>query len=88
MKRFHVHVRVRDLARSVRFYSELFAAEPIILKADYAKWMLEDPTGIQWETFLTVGESAVYGDDPPVMEAEVSQTAACCVPGCCAPRTA
>jgi predicted enzyme related to lactoylglutathione lyase len=43
MNRFHVHLNVSDLASSVRFYSELFAAEPSVLKADYAKWMLEDP---------------------------------------------
>jgi catechol 2,3-dioxygenase-like lactoylglutathione lyase family enzyme len=43
MKRLHVHVGVGDLDRSVRFYSTLFAAEPTVLKPDYAKWMLEDP---------------------------------------------
>ncbi len=43
MKRLHVHVAVDDLAQSVRFYSTLFAAEPTILKDDYAKWMLGDP---------------------------------------------
>lgn len=43
MKRLHVHVAVADLQRSVRFYSTLFAAEPTVLKDDYAKWMLEDP---------------------------------------------
>ena len=43
MKRFHAHVRVEDLAQSVRFYSTLFAAEPTVLKDDYAKWMLDDP---------------------------------------------
>src|SRR5207302_11128637 len=43
MKRFHVHVAVDDLRHSVRFYSTLFAAEPTMLKPDYAKWMLEDP---------------------------------------------
>ena len=43
MNRFHVHLNVSDLAASVRFYSELFAAQPTILKTDYAKWMLEDP---------------------------------------------
>ena len=43
MSRFHVHLNVADLAASVRFYSELFAAEPTVLKHDYAKWMLEDP---------------------------------------------
>ncbi len=43
MKRMHLHVGVSDIDTSVRFYSALFAAEPIVLKADYAKWMLEDP---------------------------------------------
>ena len=43
MKRLHVHVSVDDLDQSVRFYSTLFAAEPSVLKHDYAKWMLEDP---------------------------------------------
>ncbi len=43
MKRLHIHVGVRDLDRSVAFYSTLFAAEPTVVKADYAKWMLDDP---------------------------------------------
>jgi catechol 2,3-dioxygenase-like lactoylglutathione lyase family enzyme len=43
VKRLHVHVAVEDLARSVGFYSTLFGAEPVVLKDDYAKWMLEDP---------------------------------------------
>lgn len=43
MKRFHVHVNVKDLDESVRFYSGLFAATPSVLENDYAKWMLEDP---------------------------------------------
>lgn len=43
MNRFHVHLNVADLAASIRFYSELFAAQPAVLKPDYAKWMLEDP---------------------------------------------
>lgn len=43
MKRFHVHVSVDDLAQSIRFYSILFAAEPAVVKDDYAKWMLDDP---------------------------------------------
>jgi catechol 2,3-dioxygenase-like lactoylglutathione lyase family enzyme len=43
MKRLHVHVGVADLDRSIRFYSTLFAAAPSVAKADYAKWMLDDP---------------------------------------------
>ena len=43
MKRFHVHVAVDDLKRSIGFYSALFAAEPSVIKTDYAKWMIDDP---------------------------------------------
>lgn len=43
MKRLHVHVGVEDIEASIRFYSTLFGAEPSVAKADYAKWMLEDP---------------------------------------------
>jgi catechol 2,3-dioxygenase-like lactoylglutathione lyase family enzyme len=147
MKRFHVHVAVEDLATSVRFYSQLFAAEPVVLKPDYAKWMLEDPRvnfaisqrganpgvqhlgiqvedraeleevygrltraerpvleegattccyaqsekswiddpqGVQWETFLTTGESTIYGSNP-AGTAEQPSESACCAPTCCAP---
>lgn len=43
MKRLHVHISVDSLEASVRFYSQLFAAEPVVLESDYAKWLLEDP---------------------------------------------
>ena len=43
MKRMHVHVGVKNIEESVRFYTALFGAEPAKLKPDYAKWMLEDP---------------------------------------------
>ena len=43
MKRFHVHVHVEDLAKSIAFYSKMFAASPTRQEADYAKWMLDDP---------------------------------------------
>jgi hypothetical protein len=43
MKRFHVHLHVDDLSKSVGFYSRLFATAPARVEGDYAKWMLEDP---------------------------------------------
>lgn len=43
MKRFHVHLHVDDLAQSIGFYSQLFAAPPSRVETDYAKWMLDDP---------------------------------------------
>jgi catechol 2,3-dioxygenase-like lactoylglutathione lyase family enzyme len=150
MKRLHVHVSVDDLAKSIQFYSTLFAAEPTVTKDDYAKWMLEDPRvnfaiskrggkagirhlgvqvedraeladvysrlqraeapileegettccyaksekswvedpqGVKWETFLTVGVSTTYGMDEPSLlrtnccrpnKADSATTARCC----------
>ena len=43
MKRMHIHVGVKSIDDSVRFYNALFGAEPVKVKPDYAKWMLEDP---------------------------------------------
>jgi catechol 2,3-dioxygenase-like lactoylglutathione lyase family enzyme len=146
MKRLHVHVGVEDLAQSIRFYSTLFAAEPSVVKADYAKWMLEDPRvnfaisagghaargiehlgiqvesreeldevygrlkradrpvleegattccyarsekswiadpqGVVWETFLTHGESTVYGEGAELAALSAgAATGRCCAPG-------
>lgn len=146
MKRLHVHVSVKDIGSSVRFYSRLFDANPTVEKPDYAKWMLDDPRvnfaisqrdgkpgvqhlgiqvedrselaevyerlqraqgpvieegettccyaqsekswiddpqGVQWETFLTTGESTVYGTDVVRPKAEKLAEAACCAPTCC-----
>lgn len=44
MKRLHVHVAVSDIDRSIAFYSALFEAKPTVVKHDYAKWMLDDPS--------------------------------------------
>src|SRR5215475_5578703 len=140
MKRLHVHVSVKDLDASVRFYSLLFATDPAVHKSDYAKWMLEDPRvnfaisqrdgrlgvqhlgiqvenradlaevyerlrraegpvieegettccyarsekswiddpqGVQWETFLTTGESTIYGTDEIRPKAQIEGQAAC-----------
>lgn len=43
MKRMHLHVGVKDLEKSILFYSTLFGQRPSKLKGNYAKWMLEDP---------------------------------------------
>lgn len=149
MKRLHVHVAVEDLGQSIQFYSTLFAAEPSVLKGDYAKWMLDDPRvnfaisprtaatgidhlgiqvetpeelrevysrlrqagrpaleegatvccyhqsekswisdpqGVAWETFLSHGESTVYGDNPALGSISAG---ACCAPpqgACCPPK--
>jgi len=43
VSRFHIHIAVEDLDRSVAFYSAVFGQEPTTLKTDYAKWALDDP---------------------------------------------
>ncbi len=43
MKRMHVGLKVDDIDKAVDFYSRLFAADPTIVRPDYAKWMLDDP---------------------------------------------
>ena len=43
MKRFHVHVGVDNLQKSIRFYSSIFGVAPSVVKVDYAKWMVDDP---------------------------------------------
>jgi len=152
MKRLHIHLSVEDLGESIRFYSTLFAAEPVVSKPDYAKWMLDDPRinfaisqrgaaigiehlgiqvetldelrevygrlqraerpvleegaatccyaksekswitdpqGVSWETFLTSGESTVYGENPDLRS--ISGGGTCCTPttpqgACCPPK--
>lgn len=73
MKRFHVHVGVKNLEKSVQFYSILFGQKPAKLKADYAKWMLEDPR-INFAISTRVSENGVdhlgvqVGDDSELEE--------------------
>ena len=44
MKRLHIHISVDDIDANIRFYAALFEAAPSVVKPDYAKWMLDDPT--------------------------------------------
>ena len=43
MKRLHIHVSVESIEASVKFYTTMFGAEPVKVKSDYAKWLLDDP---------------------------------------------
>ena len=58
MNRFHVHVNVADLPKSVSFYSELFGAAPAVKHDDYAKWMIDDP---QLNFAISTGQSDTLG---------------------------
>ena len=94
MKRFHVHVSVKDLPESVRFYSKLFGATPAVEKPDYAKWMLDDPrinfaisqrgraTGVNHLGFQVDSDDELKALRRQVADADISaldqQDAACC----------
>jgi catechol-2,3-dioxygenase len=80
----HLGIQVEDRAELADVYSRLQRAEAPVLEEGtttccYAKseksW-IADPQGVQWETFLTTGESTVYGADP-VSEQPKKQ---CCEP--------
>jgi catechol 2,3-dioxygenase-like lactoylglutathione lyase family enzyme len=43
MSKLHVSLNVADVAASVEFYRTFFGAEPVKLKADYAKFDLVEP---------------------------------------------
>lgn len=44
MKRLHAHISVTDITESIRFYTAVFGIEPTVVKPDYAKWMLDEPS--------------------------------------------
>jgi len=67
MKRMHVHVGVADLDQSIRFYTTLFAAEPTVVKDDYAKWMLDDP---RVNFAISAGQHAAKGIEHLGIQAE------------------
>jgi len=92
----HLGIQVENEAELGEVYSRLrTAAAPVLEEGEttccYAnseKSWIFDPEGIAWETFLTHGESPVYGSD--FIEA-AAQDSACCTPrqkapadsGCC-----
>jgi len=71
------------LARAERPIVEAKASTCCYAKSD--KQWIADPQGVPWETFLTYGESTVYGEGSLAKLKEVSE-AACCAPTCCEPE--
>ena len=62
MKRFHVHLGVENLDRSIGSSSDLFGAGPSVRKDDYAKWMLDNRP--------IVTDRAMGGANPPAAPAD------------------
>jgi catechol 2,3-dioxygenase-like lactoylglutathione lyase family enzyme len=43
MKYAHIGLNITNLEKSIEFYSKLFGANPVKVKTDYAKFLLETP---------------------------------------------
>jgi catechol 2,3-dioxygenase-like lactoylglutathione lyase family enzyme len=89
----HLGIQAEDQDELAEVYERIARAERPIVEAKattccYAKsdkqW-IADPQGVPWETFLTYGESTVYGEGSLAKLKEVSE-AACCAPTCCEPE--
>ena len=83
----HLGIQVEDGEELQEIYGRLKdAAGPVLEEGKttccYAEseksWTL-DPQGVSWETFLTTGESTVYGTSAP--RVEKLKPVACCGPG-------
>jgi len=67
----HLGIQVEDRGELAEIYERLRRAEGRVIEqgettccyAQSEKSWIEDPQGVQWETFLTTGESAEYGTD-------------------------
>lgn len=91
----HLGIQVEDGDELQDVYARLKRADRPVLEegkttccyAESEKSWIEDPQGIQWETFLTTAESTVYGHDP-ARTAVTEASATCCGGAGCAPRAA
>lgn len=80
----HLGIQVEDSTELAEVFSRLdHAHRPVLHEGQtvccYAKseksWV-EDPQGVQWETFLTTGDSTVYGGE----SGEGTHAKPCCEP--------
>lgn len=99
----HLGIQAEDEAELRDVFARLDAAgRPVLEEADatccYArseKQWVSDPQGVPWETFLTHGESTVYGEGG-ALERLAATAEPCCAPeaeqatmaACCGPEKA
>ena len=94
----HLGIQVETQGELQEVYGRLRQADRPVLEesattccyAQSEKSWITDPQGVSWETFLTTGESTVYGDSAD-LGAIRTTAAACCTPetpqgACCAPE--
>jgi catechol-2,3-dioxygenase len=84
----HLGIQAEDEGELAEVFERLSRAERPLVEARnttccYAKsdkqW-IADPQGVPWETFLTYGESTVYGEGSLGKLRAATEAAACCVP--------
>lgn len=94
----HLGIQVEDESELAEVYERLKAADRPVLEegkttccyAQSEKAWISDPQGLAWETFLTSGESAVYGGNGPAIgsnQGKAPKLAGTSV-GCCGPKAA
>ncbi len=81
----HLGIQVEDAAELHDVHARLQQAGRPVLKqgettccyATSEKSWISDPQGLAWETFLTSGESTVYGDDADLAAIKPASSACC-----------
>jgi catechol 2,3-dioxygenase-like lactoylglutathione lyase family enzyme len=84
----HLGIQVEDETELADVYGRLSRAErPVVeekaITCCYArsdKQWIADPQGVAWETFLTHGESTLYGQDGALEKLEAKSGEICCEP--------
>lgn len=94
----HLGMQAENRVELQELYGRLQRAQGPVLEegattccyAQSEKSWITDPQGVQWETFMTTGDSMEYGRDRVLAAAGEAAPGAtsCCSPSCCAPRTA
>jgi predicted enzyme related to lactoylglutathione lyase len=82
----HLGIQVEDKDELNEVYARLNNAGGNVIEqgqtkccyANSEKSWIDDPAGIAWETFLTLGESTDYGDGSGERDARVAHEKACC----------
>lgn len=94
----HLGIQVESQDELQEVYGRLRQADRPVLEegattccyAQSEKSWIADPQGISWETFLTTGESTVYGDSADLGPIRLAKGACCTAETpqgtCCAPK--
>ncbi len=84
----HLGIQVEDRAELQEVYGRLNKAGGAVIEQGETrccygrseKSWINDPSGIAWETFLTSGESADYGNGTGERDARIAHAKSCCAP--------